>query len=200
MLWFCPPPPCAQGRSGAGCRGGQQTMLCRGPIWRQCPTWTWVVGSRAKWPRVGSDFPIRAPCAARAPPPPPCPALPAPQNEEVGVVHLNPSTLYTTVVRRVGSGTRAANHLPASQVQVLGPRMIKEAMFGKPASVKLCLRTRFTLVDILVLDGGVIPPAPAVPASTRISARLNRVQEHTSPVNFPSHCSTLSTLLYQCFW
>ena len=31
--------------------------------------------------------------------------------------------------------------------------------------------------------GDAIPPAPAVPASTRISARLKCVQEHSSPVN-----------------
>ena len=43
--------------------------------------------------------------------------------------------------------------------------------------------TRYSLADILVLAGGVIPPAPAVPASTRTSARLKRVQEHSSPVN-----------------
>ena len=39
------------------------------------------------------------------------------------------------------------------------------------------------LPEILVLVGGAMPPAPAVPASTRISARLRRVQEHSSPVN-----------------
>ena len=37
------------------------------------------------------------------------------------------------------------------------------------------------LAEILVLVGGVI--LPAVPASTRISARLKRVQGHSSPVN-----------------
>ena len=38
---------------------------------------------------------------------------------------------------------------------------------------------------ILVLVGGAITPAPAVPASTRILnfARLKRVQEHSSLVN-----------------
>ena len=34
-----------------------------------------------------------------------------------------------------------------------------------------------------VLAGCAILPAPAVPASTRISARLKCVQEHVSPVN-----------------
>ena len=47
----------------------------------------------------------------------------------------------------------------------------------------LCSRTNVILAEILVLVGGAILPAPAVPASTRISARLERVQEHTSPVN-----------------
>ena len=40
----------------------------------------------------------------------------------------------------------------------------------------------FNLAEILVLIGGVIPPAPAVPASNMISARMNRVGEHSSPV------------------
>ena len=48
---------------------------------------------------------------------------------------------------------------------------------------ELCPWTRFSLVEILVLVGGAIPPAPAVPASTRISARLKRVQEHSSRVS-----------------
>ena len=42
------------------------------------------------------------------------------------------------------------------------------------------------LAEILVLAGGAIQPAPAVPASTRISAGLKRVQEHSSPVNMPA--------------
>ena len=33
-------------------------------------------------------------------------------------------------------------------------------------------RTHFMLAEILVLVGGVIPPAPSVPASARISARV----------------------------
>ena len=39
------------------------------------------------------------------------------------------------------------------------------------------------LPEMLVLVGGAIRPAPAVSASTMISARLKRVQEHSSPVN-----------------
>ena len=58
---------------------------------------------------------------------------------------------------------------------------------------ELCSCTHFILAEILVLAGGVIPPAPAVPASTRISARLKRVQKHSSPANVPS-----GTLLPQC--
>ena len=46
-----------------------------------------------------------------------------------------------------------------------------------------CPWTHFILAEILVLAGGTIPLAPAVPASTRISARLKRVQEHSSPVD-----------------
>ena len=42
---------------------------------------------------------------------------------------------------------------------------------------------RFILAEILVLAGGVILPAQAVPASTRISARLKRGQGHSSDVN-----------------
>ena len=41
---------------------------------------------------------------------------------------------------------------------------------------ELCSLTRFSLAEILELVGGAILPAAAVPASTRISARLNRVQ------------------------
>ena len=37
--------------------------------------------------------------------------------------------------------------------------------------------TRVSLAEILVLVGGAIPTAPAVPASTKISAMLKRVQE-----------------------
>ena len=39
---------------------------------------------------------------------------------------------------------------------------------------ELCPQTRFRLAEILVLAGGAILSAPAVPASTRISARLKR--------------------------
>ena len=34
-----------------------------------------------------------------------------------------------------------------------------------------------------MLLGGTIPPAPAVPPSTRISSRLKRAQEHSSRVH-----------------
>ena len=43
--------------------------------------------------------------------------------------------------------------------------------------------TRFSLAEILVMVGCSIPSAPAVPASTRISARLKQVQRHGLPVN-----------------
>ena len=46
-----------------------------------------------------------------------------------------------------------------------------------------CPRTHFILAEILVLVGGTIPPVPAVLASTRIAARLKRVQKHSSHVN-----------------
>ena len=39
------------------------------------------------------------------------------------------------------------------------------------------------LAEILVLVGGAIPPAPAVPASTMISTRLECVQGHSSRVH-----------------
>ena len=47
------------------------------------------------------------------------------------------------------------------------------------------LNTYFFLAETLVLAGGAIIPVPAVSASTRIftSTRLNRVQEHSSPVD-----------------
>ena len=44
--------------------------------------------------------------------------------------------------------------------------------------------TRISQGKILVLAGGAILAAPAVPASTGISARLKRVLEHSSPVHF----------------
>ena len=47
----------------------------------------------------------------------------------------------------------------------------------------LCSCTLGSLAQILLLAGGVIPPAPPVPASTRISDRLKRVQGHVTPVN-----------------
>ena len=34
-----------------------------------------------------------------------------------------------------------------------------------------------------MLAGGATPPGPAVPGSTRISARMKCVQEHSSPIN-----------------
>ena len=49
-----------------------------------------------------------------------------------------------------------------------------------------CSCSHFILAEILVLIAGAIPPAPAVPASTRISARLKHVQEHSSAVNMCS--------------
>ena len=52
-----------------------------------------------------------------------------------------------------------------------------------------CPWTRFSLAKIIVLVGSAIPPAPAVPASTGISLRLKRVQEHRSRVNI---------IFYQC--
>ena len=50
-----------------------------------------------------------------------------------------------------------------------------------------CLWAHFILAEIIVLAGGIFLPAPAVPASTRISSRLNRVQQHSSPVNTGTH-------------
>ena len=38
--------------------------------------------------------------------------------------------------------------------------------------------TRRSLAEIIVLAGGVIPPAPAVPSITRISDRPKRVLGH----------------------
>ena len=40
---------------------------------------------------------------------------------------------------------------------------------------EIWFRTRYSLADILMLAGGAIPPAPALLASTRMSARLKRV-------------------------
>ena len=56
---------------------------------------------------------------------------------------------------------------------------------------ELCSRTCLSLAEILVLVGGAILPAPAVPASTLITAGLKRVQEHSAPVNM-----TLCDLFY----
>ena len=42
---------------------------------------------------------------------------------------------------------------------------------------------RECLAEIPVLVGVAILPVPAVPASTRICAKLKRVQEHSSPVS-----------------
>ena len=47
----------------------------------------------------------------------------------------------------------------------------------------MSLNVWFKIAEILVLVGDAIPPAPAVPASTGISARLKRVLAHRSPVN-----------------
>ena len=50
----------------------------------------------------------------------------------------------------------------------------------------LCAWTSSILPEILVLAGRMAPPA-----SPRISARLDRVQGHVSPVNIPHPISTL---------
>ena len=50
---------------------------------------------------------------------------------------------------------------------------------------ELCPWTHLILAGILVLVGGAILPAPAVPASTRISARLKHVQEHSHTGGVP---------------
>ena len=48
---------------------------------------------------------------------------------------------------------------------------------------ELCPWTHFSLAEFLVLVGGAIPPAPVVPTSTRISARMKYVQGHNSAVS-----------------
>ena len=50
-------------------------------------------------------------------------------------------------------------------------------------TAELCSRTRFSLAEILVPDGTAGADKMAPPTSTRISARLKRFQEHSSPVN-----------------
>ena len=52
-----------------------------------------------------------------------------------------------------------------------------------PCTRFFCPWTRFFLVGIPVLVGGAIPPAPAVPISTHISARLKCVQRHVAAAN-----------------
>ena len=52
--------------------------------------------------------------------------------------------------------------------------------------------TRLRLAEILVLVGGAIAPAPAVPATTRTSAWLKSVQEHSSPVSVVGQASGAS--------
>ena len=47
---------------------------------------------------------------------------------------------------------------------------------------ELCSCTSFSQAEILVMVGGAILPAPAVPVSTIIFARMKRLQEHISPV------------------
>ena len=48
---------------------------------------------------------------------------------------------------------------------------------------QVSLETCFSRAEILELIDGSIPPAPAVPASTRVSAKLKYVQEHSLPAN-----------------
>ena len=48
---------------------------------------------------------------------------------------------------------------------------------------ELCSLTHCSLADILVLADGTILPAPVMPSSTRILARLKCVQKHSLPVN-----------------
>ena len=44
------------------------------------------------------------------------------------------------------------------------------------------------IAEIVVMPGGAILPTPAVPVSTKISARMNCVQEHDSPVKVVGRC------------
>ena len=50
---------------------------------------------------------------------------------------------------------------------------------------KLFPWTHFSLTEILVLAGGTILPAPAVPVSTRVSGRLRCVQGAARPPSSP---------------
>ena len=65
---------------------------------------------------------------------------------------------------------------------------------------ELCSWTHFILAEILVPVGGAIPSAPAVPASTRISAGLKRVQEHSSPVRMKLQMPCFSLILGSLDW
>ena len=51
-----------------------------------------------------------------------------------------------------------------------------------------------------MLVGGTISPAPAVPASTRISARLEHVQELSSRVNMLPRCKRPGKGYGMMFW
>ena len=43
-----------------------------------------------------------------------------------------------------------------------------------PVLIIICLRTRFSLAETLVLAGGAIPPAPALPVSAGMPGRVER--------------------------
>ena len=68
-----------------------------------------------------------------------------------------------------------------------------------------CLRTYFSLAEILVLAGTADAGGMAPPTSTRMSARLKCVQERSSPVHMPraappaSNRDYAQTLVLRCF-
>ena len=58
---------------------------------------------------------------------------------------------------------------------------------------ELCFPTHFSLAEILVLPGTAGAGGMATPTNTRTSARLKRVQGHSSPVNVPTSTHRLKT-------
>ena len=83
--------------------------------------------------------------------------------------------VFVTQPRALVLGRRGVVLRQREGLEAARPR---QAFTGEP-----CPRTRFSLAEILVLVGGAIPPAPAVPSNTRISARMKRVVGHKSPVS-----------------
>ena len=90
--------------------------------------------------------------------------------------------------RRGRATPSAAEQSPLCCLGFHGVELIfKSGRFAYCGDARTCLRMNcapehvFILSEIILLVGGAVPPAPVVPTSTRISARLKRAGNAVHP-------------------